>query len=360
MKMNHRSFSFLLLALVLACATCARAYSSTSGPGTLKMLVAYCPTDFTGAAAVVSIDVSTGAYTIDGTFKWPTSLVEGCVADYSPNIWYSTVDSMLWMDFTEDLGVLAAIDLASASIASIVHVKDPFFTGFETLDVASSSLLLGVSGTVTQSGLCSDGCFQFGTLATDGKYTALENILFKETADDTHLYDVASNTYYAQFGYQLGSPRCAPAPADECLVAIDAQTGNVTSAIYTPYEIYGFGHNLDAAGNVLVWANGGQAICRDPYNDFLFGTVNMNTAKLTPSACIPHNTTVDTDEWVGSFSLDDAYFATASGNSYGDPSQLLIFDVANSQVLINSQLAGLGQALKAAQELVFIWAVQFV
>lgn len=49
----------------------AQVYCDT---GKLKLVVAYCPTYFTGGGAIVSVDTTTGKWAIDTTFKWPSEV----------------------------------------------------------------------------------------------------------------------------------------------------------------------------------------------------------------------------------------------------------------------------------------------
>lgn len=109
----------------------------------------------------------------------------------------------------------------------------------------------------------------------------------------------------------------------------------------------------------MVWMEGFEELCNHPYDDFLFASVNLATAKATPIACIPQNVTVQMDEWISSFSLDGLLFATGSGDSEGN-AQLLVFHVPTASVLLNTNLDGLAEALGAADNIYDIWSVDWV
>lgn len=101
-------------------------------------------------------------------------------------------------------------------------------------------------------------------------------------------------------------------------------------------------------------------LCKHPYNDFLFASVDLSTATATPISCIPTDVTVQMDEWISSFSLDGTLFATGSGDAETGSGQLLVFHVPSGQLLLNSTLPGLAQELKSADNFFFVWSVDFV
>ena len=84
-----------------------------------------------------------------------------------------------YFDFTEDTGLIVSVNMKTLHVAHST-ASDLFFMGFENFVYLPNNTLKGVSGTVTESGLCDDGCFQFGVLKTlTGVYLPLENVLFK-------------------------------------------------------------------------------------------------------------------------------------------------------------------------------------
>jgi len=66
------------------------------------------------------------------------------------------------------------------------------------------------------------------------------------------------------------------------------------------------------------------------------------------------------DEWIASFSLDSTLMATGSGDSETGMPQLLVFNTSNANVVLNTNLTGLAEALKSADKLFNIWSVDFV
>lgn len=99
-------------------------------------------------------------------------------------------------------------------------------------------VLKGVSGTVTEDGWCDNGCFQFGDLTPQGKYTAKQNIPFKAMMDDSHLYDEDAQVFWIQGSYDLRDQRCAPQDSDLCLLNLNSETGALNSAKWTNWTIY--------------------------------------------------------------------------------------------------------------------------
>lgn len=235
---------------------------------------------------------------------------------------------------------------------------------------------LGLTPTVTEDGYCSDGCFQFGAMALSASadYTALANIPFKAVLDDCNYVLGMSNSnsnakqgsssgrYYVQASYDLRPPAQMCNPNDstqQCLLEIDVASGQLLGS--KPMNVTVYKYARSTAPVVRAWMEGSDALCSDPYNNFLFGDFNTTSAQLTGDfACISHNSTIHMDEWVSSFSLDNSVLATASGNAEGEDAQLLVFDSRSGQTLLNSDLSSLPQALGASQNLIWVWSVDFM
>jgi hypothetical protein len=58
----------------LICLLVLLAIANCQNTGKLVLVVAYCPTYFTGGGALVSVDTTTGKWAIDKTFKWPSAV----------------------------------------------------------------------------------------------------------------------------------------------------------------------------------------------------------------------------------------------------------------------------------------------
>jgi len=223
----------------------------------------------------------------------------------------------------------------------------------------SKSALEGVSGTVTEGGFCFDGCFQYGSLTTGGKYSPGKLLPFKAMMDDSHYLDESTKTFWIQGSYDLRTNPCAPVNSDLCLLELDVATGSLKSAVWTNWTIYKYGPMLKS-GSLLAWMEGFDDLCNHPYDDFLFADVNLATATATPVACIPKDVVVQMDEWIASFSLDNSLFATGSGDQYTGTSQLLIFDTSTANVVLNTTLSDLPKQLGSYDNFVFIWSVDWV
>jgi hypothetical protein len=65
------------------------------------------------------------------------------------------------------------------------------------------------------------------------------------------------------------------------------------------------------------------------------------------------------DEWIAGFSLDNTMFATGSGNTETGIIQLLVFDVATAQPIVDAHLDGLAEELKAADGFILVWSVDW-
>jgi len=327
-------------------------------PGKLLLTVGYCPTEFTGAGGIVEVDPHSGSFTVLGTFQWSSDVI-GCPALEDPIVTFDDSQQQLYLFFLDDM-VVTILNLPEAQVVSNFEPSDMTFTGYENMAYSDQdNVLVGVSGTVTEDGFCSNGCYQYGTLTLDGSYSAQQNIPFRAVMDDSHIYDSQNNIYWAQFSYDLRTNPCAVNDSDLCMVALDATTGALISANYTDFTVYKYGPT-QPDGTILTWMEGYDNLCNHPYNDFLFATVNFKTFTSQPIACISTNVTVQMDEWISSFSLDGTLFATGSGDQETGEGQLLVFNTANGKTVLNTDLSGLKTIFKEADGLFFVWSVDFV
>jgi hypothetical protein len=157
-----------------------------------------------------------------------------------------------------------------------------------------------------------------------------------------------------------GTARCAPAQADECLLAIDATTGKLLASTFTNWTIYDYAPTMNSDGTLLGFLEGFDEVCNDPFNNYLFARVNLATATATPIACISNSTVIDEGPWMSSFSLDQTLFATASGDAEAGAAQLVVLNPTNGATITNNQLPGLGKALGAFQALFWVWYALFI
>lgn len=348
---SHLFFSFFFLSSFL---------TSAAPVGSLYLTVAYCPTAFTGAGAIVKVDPIQGNFTIVHRFSWPEAIF-GCIANYDPSTSFDVVDNRIMLDFTEQFGLLVEIDPIKGRVAKTVTPTDPFFVGFTNFWYVNPTTLKGLSPTVTQSGYCDDGCFSLGQLQLSGAYHTISTIPFRGAMDDSHFIDNATNTVYCQVSYPLASQRCSSNDPDLCLLAIDGTTGQVKDLKFTNYTVYKYSHfSTPSQDGMLAFVEGFDELCAHPDNNFLFARVNFSTAVATPIACIQRNETIHMNEWISSFSLDGSLLAQSSGDAEGTKSQLLVFDTATGKTVLETQLQGLPEKLLAFMKLIWVWSVDFV
>lgn len=183
----------------------------------IRLFIGYCPTDFTGAGAIVDVNPLTGAWTIKHSkVDLPSSEVFGCVADYDPTFDFSQSNpDELWLDFVSDDADFLNVNMAAGNVTALIS-PDEFFTGFIDFKVFpdDSGALQGITGTVTESGYCSNGCLGYGiqntTLASHRRYRQISTIPFKAGADDTSFVDWEANTLAFQGSYDLRATTCGP------------------------------------------------------------------------------------------------------------------------------------------------------
>jgi hypothetical protein len=169
----------------------------------------------------------------------------------------------------------------------------------------------------------------------------------------------------ASYDLRDAAKRCAPVNSDECLLSLNAETGELLTSQWTNWTVYKWGppikgHGPKASTQRLTWMYGFEGKCQHPYEDFLFAAVDPATATATPIACMSKNTTVHMDEWIADFNAEGSLFATGSGDAETGIPQLLVFDPSTGKTVLDSKLSGLAQALGSVDKFVFVWGVDFV
>jgi hypothetical protein len=384
----------LLLMSVLAAAYTADASHLTSSSAAttpvVRLFIGYCPTDFSGAGAIVDMDPLTGTWVVTHPrVDLPSSEVFGCVADYDPTFDFSQANpDQLWFDFVSDDAAFLQVNMAAGNVTKLVS-PDEFFTGFIDFKVFpdDSGALQGITGTVTQSGYCSDGCLGYGiqntSLASHRRYRQISTIPFKAGADDTSFVDWDAHTLAFQGSYDLRPTTCGPQSSSQCLVTIDTVDGSLLSAVYTPdYQVFKFDRSyLQPAAaksaeqrmtpaaaaatskEVLTFAAGNRCGNGEGSGNnwtYQFLSIDMASANASVVSCVDPSLVLDEDQWVGGFSPSRELFATGSGNGNGDDPQVVVLNVTSGAMVVNTQLTGLAAALKAKMGLVFIWGLQVV
>ena len=172
---------------------------------------------------------------------------------------------------------------------------------------------------------------------------------------------ITDSSIYIQASYDLRpiSLRCDPSDdTSQCFLSIDRVTGELNYAVKTNFTVYKTGNGSNEK-KVISWIEGEREHCNHPENNYLFGYVDFTTSSLSLIACIPTSITIDMDEWIASFSTDNSLFATGSGDAESGKLQLLIFNTMTGKVQVNSQLKGLTEELGAAENLIWIWGIDF-
>lgn len=178
----------------------------------------------------------------------------------------------------------------------------------------------------------------------------------------------------ASYDTRPADERCAPSSVDDCLLAIDVDTGTLLNSTmansYTVYKVpappafslstpltgqYAMTPNED--GSIMCFAYGYEQLCQHPYESYLFLNLNLADASTEPVACIWRNTTIQDDEWISSFNAANTLFATA--NAFGSELQYLTFDTSTGASVVETDLSGLADELHASSGLVFFWGVDF-
>ena len=325
--------------------------------------------------AVVRVNHTDGAFTIQGKFALPSSSI-GCPmnedVNYFSDVRHRDVAAALsrgratHLSWGTDWGRLSVVGLDGGKV---VHTKEgrssdlslfDGFTSFALADEVAADRYVGLTPHVTEDGFCSDGCFRLGAQAiASGVFTGLPALPFKSVMTDARFLDAEAGVYYAQGSYPLdASARCSADDTAECLFAIDAKTGKLLSSKPMPtFTVYKYEDALDgvaADGTVLAWGFGFQETCGKDLNSFAFARVHLANATASLLGCIPKKDVVHFNPAMGGFSHDNSRFATASGNPEVGEMQLLVFDASKGATTLNTDLKGLPRALGASADAPFV------
>jgi hypothetical protein len=328
--------------------------SSVVADEQLMLFVAFAPSYFSGEGAVVSVDATSGAWTIVKS-RIKLHGVFGDPALASPSYAFDSSTNLLYLQHRNAFGLTAVVDMKTGRDVGHFGHRDPFFVGFTSFAVDDGKRLVGTSPVGND-----DGTFSFGEeqLAPPHSYRNESLLLFKALMDDSQLLDNTTNSYYCQADYNQRANGLCQGGEELCLLEIDSNTGKLRSVIETNFTIYKYAHDANRH-KALAFVEGSEGRCpRGSGGDFLFAEIDLTTGASELISCWPKAAFVQEDEWVGSFSHSRALFAT--GSRFSDTTQLLVVDVASGAILLNSQLPGLASALHAIDGLYSIWAVEFV
>ncbi len=347
-------------------------FAALSGANTVYLTVLYCPTYFETRGAVVALDTVTSKFSVVGQpFRWPIGDSGECSIMASPTVFFDRATGKLYLDFFSAFGKAVIVDVHKGQVAGTVTPKDPFFVQFvnffvdKTKGLFGKTFLRGLHPTVTQNGLCNDGCFQMETIYLDGTNQTSPNlVLFKALMDDVDFWHDSSNVLYVQMSYDLrnATARCQTPhnnPSDLCLVAIDEHSGAVLSSTYTPWAAYKYDAGSSSSSAVTALVQDGFPECFQPGTEtgFAFATVNLHTANATLISCM--NSTIVMDEWIASFSPDHTELCTASGDAESGRGQVLCASVKTGHKTLEFDSNAIGRALGGVNSLYAVLSINY-
>ena len=330
------------------------------------LTIAYCPTPFTGAGAVVQASAATGNFSIESRFTLPGSEI-GCPMNTDitflsdpqrrPHRAAALRGRLSHMSDTTDFGRLSLIDLDTGKIAHTAEgssATGDLFDGFISFAINDESGVanVGLSGHVTESGFCHNGCYRLGTQdLMSGTFTGLPALPFKSTMTSVSFHDYKSRTYYAQGSYTLtADAACADDVTKQCLFAINSTTGALLSSKpFDEFTVYRYADGpISSDGTVLAWGFGFQDTCGETLQSYAFARVDLSNGAAKLVACIEQTeaSKVHKSPEMAAFSPDQKRLAFATGDAIETGlRQLLVFEVATGKLLLSSKLEGLPTAL---------------
>lgn len=367
-------FALRRLAVLLAAIALAHAAGS---PPDVTLVLSFCTSYYDGKGAVVTVRPDS-TFKIISTFTLPKDVGDDCPSVVNDDVVAFVDQPFAYLDFSTQWGLVLKVDLQNGSIVSSVKPKSStIFDGFVAFDSFSPSSLSGLAGHVEPSGhFCDDGCFSFGRMdQSSGEYSLAADIPYKAVITGSHLVDSHRSLFFTQASYPLTPAAYCGADATQlCFLTIDASSGQVLNATGpNAWVAYAYKPLADDPGRVLVWAHdciGAHAAAAAlsasaplraalPVSasdcDFAFLHVDISTSSIVANISrIPKAVIVHTTPEKSVFSPDGSHLAQASGSAYTGAVQLLVFDVASGQAVVNSDIPGLKEALGVAAESPFI------
>ena len=370
MLFGSRVVGLLTLLVGVACA-------QSVAKGSVKLVVGFCPSAFSGKGAVVSVGpTSPPSFDVVGEFSYPDGIDEECLVLEDMTMTPSDQEKETFLSFSTHWGLLAAVNSSKGIMQHSAkgHSLDEYlFDGFSSMHTAENSKsMIGLTPHVTEDGFCSDGCFRFGKQdIQDGGFVGLQGdgpggaLPFKAVMSQACHYDEKKGIYYAQGSYGLNSKAlCDRDETTECLYQINASDGKLLSSKKFPdgIVIYKYSSADSSDGTTLAWVYGFEDVCHNPYDSYAFVRLHLeNGTVASKPVCIPKDVVVHEKPAMGAFSPDEKYFALSSGNSEGTPLQFLVFDTQTGKAVVDSDLAGLKKALKLSSIAPFvqIWGISW-
>jgi hypothetical protein len=365
-RAQGRTLTALLLLLSLALALTVGTVYAATAPG-VTLVLSFCTSVLDGKGAVVTVQ-SDASFKVIATFAWPAAVGNDCPSVVNDDVVSFIDESFAYLDFSSQWGLVLKVDLRSGSIVSTVKPKSStIFDGFVEFDSFSPAILTGLAGHVEPKGhYCEDGCFSLGHMdLSTGEYRLAADVPYKSVMTASHLVDLRRGLFYTQASYPLTpDASCASDSAQLCFVTIDASSGQLLNATGpNAYVAYAYMPLPADKATALVWAHdclstAAAAAARPraaPDCNFAFLHVDIASSSIVANISrVPPAVVVHTTPEKSVFSADGAFLAQASGNAYTGALQLLVFDVATGEALVNSAIPGLKQALGVADESPFI------
>ena len=359
--------------LLLVVANCAAVPDVT-------LVLSFCTSVFDGKGAVVTVHPD-ATFKIITTFAWPKDVGNDCPSVVNDDVVSFIDKSFAYLDFSTQWGMVLKVDLHNGSIVSSIKPKSStIFDGFVEFDAFSSSALTGLAGHVEPTGhYCDNGCFSLGHMGlSNGEYTLAADIPYKAIMTGAHLVDYQRGMFFTQASYPL-TPQafCSSDATQLCFLTIDGSSGDVLNVTGpNAWVAYAYMPLPSDQSRALVWAHDcvnadaaaaaaslrllgsprQQALHRSaPDCNYAFIHVDIASSSIVANISrVPSSVIVHTTPETSIFTSDGLHLAQASGNAYTGDTQLLVFDVASGQAVVNSNLPGLKEALGVAKDSPFI------
>eukprot|EP01116_Phalansterium_solitarium_P006361 TRINITY_DN18659_c0_g1_i1.p1 TRINITY_DN18659_c0_g1~~TRINITY_DN18659_c0_g1_i1.p1 ORF type:complete len:347 (+),score=83.76 TRINITY_DN18659_c0_g1_i1:81-1043(+) len=318
--------SSVVVVLLFFLATCISGETATTG--NLLLTVSYCTTNTSSLGAVVQ------------------EYVDACPVWMDPPVVSLDRSSeTLYMYFISE-GTGVVLDLARGVMKKTFGAIDPFFLGLYTMEYFPTLNIL-------------KGCLRYSDLTlVGGWWVGHQFVQFQSIVNQAHYFDLKNNVYWVQATGDLRKTTCGASPDDQCLLALNGDTGALQSATYTNFTLYSYGPT-NADGSPLVFAQGFD-ICNSSGNALLFANLEQGT--LNPVACVARDLVLGDDgSWASAFSIDGSLLATGSGTTgNGPPSQLVVLSTTTGAAMLNTSLNELVETLGSKGGQLAVWGISWI
>jgi len=350
--------------LVILCLCIVQVFGQTNF---LYATVGWCDKFNRGWLAVITVQPNSGQFSILHTFGG-TDYVIPCLSSQEeiPTAYDHFTHQITYQIYIEERSMV--IDYATGELMfdNLVDTQIPWNgMSFE------NSNIIGTSARGNGSSWCSNGCLLFGSSPVpEGGLVGISSLPYTDETSYPAFYPnpagQGAGVYVTQFHGGLNSDTCDNAGHAfvACLTAIDARTGAMLSTVPLINDMVWLTPNFINNNTVLGVGVATPGMCNGPQQNkySAYSTIiATGQQRVIGSGCLP---TVGGDPYFrrGVFSYDGSHFLASAVASGSNPQPwIVLYDLYNNIVKLNTRLTGLGAKLGGVNDTALtLWSVDFL